>query len=48
MDDTKLYEIKAAAFAAMGNFKKAIALKEDALEKIKQHLAAYQKKERWF
>ncbi len=48
MDDAKLYEIKAAVFAAMGNLKRAIALKEYALEKIKQHLAAYKKKERWF
>jgi len=57
-DEATLYEIKAAAYAAMGNYKKAIALQEDALEEaedqeadleeIKQHLAAYQKKELWF
>jgi len=57
-DDITLYEIKAAAYAALGNFKKAVNLQEDALEEaedreadtesIKAHLASYQKKQKWF
>jgi len=57
-DDITLYEIKAAAYAAMGKFKKALSYQEDALEEaedreadltdIKNHLASYQKNEKWF
>jgi len=57
-DDATLYEIQAAAYAAMGNFRKAIDLQEEALEEaedmkadvedIEQHLAMYKKKQKWF
>ena len=57
-DDITLYEIRAAAYAAMGKFKKARSYQEDALEEaedreadltdIKNHLASYQKDETWF
>lgn len=57
-DDISLYEIKAAAYAAMGKFEKAIDYQEDALEEaedrnadldsIKTHLASYQANKKWF
>ncbi len=57
-DDITLYEIRAAANAALGRFDKAVDLQEDALDEaedldadltlIKEHLARYQKREKWF
>lgn len=57
-DDITLYEIRAAAYAALGDFEEAVDLQEEALEEaedrdadldsIKSHLASYQKKEKWF
>jgi tetratricopeptide (TPR) repeat protein len=50
-DDITVYEIKAAAYATMGKFKKAVSYQEDALEEaedrganlddLKTHLASY-------
>jgi uncharacterized protein len=57
-DDATLYEIKAAAYAAMGDFEKAVDLQEEALDEaedmnadltdIKKHLVFYKKKKKWF
>jgi len=57
-DDITLYEIQAAAYAALGDFNEAVDLQEEALEEaedrnadadsIKSHLASYKKKEKWF
>ncbi len=57
-DDATILEIKAAAQAAMGNFKKAIALQKDALDEaedmnadlseIKNRLVSYKNQEKWF
>ena len=57
-DDTTIYEIKAAAYAAMGNYKKAVSYQEDALDEaedmnvdlddIKAHLVVYKNNEKWF
>lgn len=57
-DDITRYEIKAAAYAAMGDFEEAIELQEEALkeaedrgadiEKILAHLSSYKNNQRWF
>ncbi|TQV89666.1 TonB family protein [Aliikangiella coralliicola] len=57
-DEATLNEIKAAAHAAQGDFKKAVDYQEDALDEaedmrvdldeIKNRLSAYQKKKLWF
>ncbi|MEP1743257.1 MAG: TonB family protein [Kangiellaceae bacterium] len=57
-DEITTNEIKAAAFAAMGKFKKAVSYQDDALEEaddldadlelIKTRLASYQLKKTWF
>ncbi|MFT5520261.1 MAG: TonB family protein [Enterobacterales bacterium] len=57
-DDATLYEIKAASYAAMGNFKKAISYQKDALDEaedmgadltdIEDHLESYRSNKKWF
>ncbi len=57
-DDITIYELKAAAYAALGNFKKAVSYQEDALDEaedmnadldiIKTRLINYQDKQTWF
>jgi len=57
-DDITLYEIQAAAYAAMGKFKKATSYQEDALDEaedrkadvseITERLAMYKNKQKWF
>jgi hypothetical protein len=57
-DDITEYEIKAAAYAAMGKFKKAVDLQEEALEEaqdreadqttILAHLSDYKANKTWF
>jgi len=57
-DEITIQEILAAAFAAKGNFKKAISYQEDALDDakdddyytgdIKQHLQVYKQHKTWF
>lgn len=57
-DDITIYEIKAAANAALGKFKKAIDYQEDALEEAEDRnadteaitfrLASYKNNEKWF
>jgi len=57
-DDITRFEIKAAAYAALGNFKKAISYQEDAIDEaedlsadtteLKVNMALYKKKKLWF
>lgn len=57
-DEITEYEIKAAAYAKLGNFKKAIRYQEDAIDEaedlnadlsdLQNHLTAYKNKQLWF
>jgi len=57
-DEATQYQIKAAAYAALGNYEKAVDLQEDALDEaedmdayvdeIKSHLASYKQRTKWF
>ena len=57
-DHITIYELKAAAYAALGKFKKAVSYQKDALDKaedmnadsdiIKTRLKSYQDKQTWF
>ncbi|MCW8879683.1 MAG: TonB family protein [Kangiellaceae bacterium] len=57
-DDATLYEIKAAAYAVKGDFKKAVDLQEEAIDEaedlnadtelLKANLSQYQSKKVWF
>lgn len=58
MDEATQYEIKAAAYAALGDFAEAVDMQEDALDKaddmdadtsvIEERLALYKQKKKWF
>ena len=57
-DDVTKYEMKAAAYAAIGDFDKAVDIQEDALDEaedlkvdlaqVKSRLAAYRQNKKWF
>jgi len=57
-DDITIYEIKAAAYAALGDFEEAVDLQEEALDEaqhrkadtdlISTRLASYKRNEKWF